>query len=187
MHHAYHISLSNRTTVSPHPTPLAAGALQRVVHSIHPPGLLRSLRSAYYSAASAAERIRPGPTRAESFWGHMLRLSWGRPLLYLYSSDDPLAHGARISELVAEKRRRGQDVRARCWESSEHVGHLRRHRGEYTRLLLGFLADCEAAVAGQQAQQRGSGSGGSGPAEGGREAAEGEMAEAAAVPPRARL
>ncbi|PRW20960.1 26S proteasome regulatory subunit [Chlorella sorokiniana] len=133
------------------------GALQRVVHSIEPPGLLRSLTSAYYSAASAAERLRWGPTRAESFWGHMLDLSWGRPLLYLYSEDDPLAHGARITELVAEKRRRGQDVRARCWDSSEHVGHLRRYREEYTRLLLGFLADCEAAAGSGRDVQGGGG------------------------------
>lgn len=170
-----------------------------MVHSLEPPGLLRSLKAAYYSAASAAERLRWGPTRAQSFWDHMLCLSWGRPLLYLYSSDDPLAHGARISELVAEKRRRGQEVRARCWESSEHVGHLRRHRDEYTRLLLGFLEDCEASsISSRQDPQRGSGDSGHGDrgsrgSSGGDRAAEvgsgsrGSSGRAAALLPRARL
>ncbi len=148
----------------PTPTPLilAAGALQRVVHSIEPPGLLRSLKAAYYSAATAAERLRWGPTRAEAFWEHMQALSWGRPLLYLYSCDDLLAHGARITELVAEKRRRGQDVQARCWDCSEHVGHLRRHREEYTRLLLGHLARCEASVRGSSSHEQRQGGGSSG-------------------------
>ena len=180
------------------PYPLPTGALQRVVYSLEPPGLLRSLKAAYYSAASAAERLRWGPTRSQSFWDHMLALSWGRPLLYLYSSDDPLAHGARINELVAEKQRRGQAVRARCWDSSEHVGHLRRHRGEYTRLLLGFLADCEASIGSRQEPPRGgNGSGhddsGSRGSRGGDRAAEvgsgssGSSGRVAEVLPRARL
>lgn len=129
-----------------------AGILTRVVRSIEPPGLLRGLRSAYYAATSAADRLLPGPSRGEAFWGAMLRLSWGRPLLYLYSADDPLADGAKISELVAEKRRRGHGVRARCWGASEHVSHLRHHREEYTRLLLGLLAEASAAAAQQQAR-----------------------------------
>lgn len=130
-----------------------------MVHSIEPPGLLRSLKAAYYSAAAAADRLHWGPTRAEAFWEHMQALSWGRPMLYLYSCDDPLAHGARITELVAEKRQRGQDVQARCWDSSEHVGHLRRHKEEYTRLLLGHLARCEASAGGSSSHEQRPGGG----------------------------
>lgn len=36
----------------------------------------------------------------------MLRLDWGKPLLYLYSQDDPLTDADALTLLVEEKRHR---------------------------------------------------------------------------------
>lgn len=65
----------------------------------------------------------------------------------------------QVSELVAEKRRRGHDVRARCWQNSEHVAHMRHHRREYSDLLLGFLAELQ--LTGEGAAEGGAPGGGS--------------------------
>lgn len=153
--------------VYPHP-----GAKQRVLAASEPPGLRRTLLSAFLRAADAVESVagRRGDHRAGAFWANMQRLSWARPLMYLYSADDPLADGAAITALVEDKRRRGHDVRARCWERSAHVAHLRHHREEYTRLLLGFLQDVRLP---------GGGGGGGG--------THVRAAAAIAAPPRSRL
>lgn len=118
------------------------GMMQKVIAASEPPSMRRRLKSSYYAAMSALQPLlHPrSPPRFQQFWGNMERLSWGRPLLFLYSADDPLCDAAKVDELVAEKRRRGQDVKARKWERSGHVAHLRHHSDEYTDLLLQFLA-----------------------------------------------
>jgi len=120
------------------------GALQRVIAQTEPPSLARSAKSAYYSAATA---LFSGRQRHLAFWENMLRLGWGRPLLYLYSADDPLCDGSKVDELLQQKRAAGQRVSARRWQKSGHVMHFRHHREEYTALLLGFLAEAAADVA----------------------------------------
>jgi pimeloyl-ACP methyl ester carboxylesterase len=116
--------------------------MQKVIAASEPPSMRRRLKSSYFAAMSALQPLlHPrSPPRFQQFWGNMERLSWGRPLLFLYSADDPLCDAAKVDELVAEKRRRGQDVKARKWERSGHVAHLRHHSDEYTDLLLQFLA-----------------------------------------------
>lgn len=154
------------------------GALARVLASVEPSPLRRWALLASNAAKRGVHRAL-GVDGAARFWGRMQRLSWGRPLLYLYSADDPLCDAAQVSLLVQEKQRRGHDVRARCWARSEHVAHMRHHRAEYTSLLLGFLEDAAAPPQGQ-------GSGG-GAAGGLDDAALAATAEAAAQPPRSRL
>lgn len=115
--------------------------LQRVIAASEAPGARRWLKQAYYGALSALQPVLdPGPPRPTRFWANMERLGWHRPLLYLYSADDPLCDGTRVDALVAEKRRRGHDVRARRWARSGHVAHLRHHSQEYKAILLHFLA-----------------------------------------------
>ncbi|KAL4451602.1 hypothetical protein ABPG75_007264 [Micractinium tetrahymenae] len=138
------------------PAHMKPDSLQRVLSEAEPPGLARSLRAAYFSAASwllGAER------RRRAFWANMLRLGgpgWGLPQLFLYSADDHLCDGAKLDELVAAKRAAGQRVSARRWQHSQHCGHFRRHREEYSQLLLDFLGGLQAEAG------AGHGSGGSG-------------------------
>jgi hypothetical protein len=118
--------------------------LQRVIAASEPPSARRWLKSTYFSALSALQPVLdPGPPRPARFWANMERLGWGRPLLYLYSVDDPLCDAARVDALVAEKRRRGHDVRARRWTRSGHVSHLRHHTQEYKAILQHFLASLQ--------------------------------------------
>ena len=116
------------------PAYMLPGGLQRVLGAAEPPSLSRWLKMSYYEVTT---RLRPH--RYLNFWANMERVDWGKPFLFLYSQDDALCSAAKLDELVAEKRARGQDVAARRWERSEHVAHFRHHRQEYTALLLHFL------------------------------------------------
>lgn len=51
--------------------------------------------------------------------------------LFLYSTADSITDHEPIDELVAERRRKGIDVRAVRWNDSEHVAHFLSHRKEY--------------------------------------------------------
>lgn len=155
------------------------GALAKVLSSVQVSAAQRWALLATNAAKRRIERAL-GTDRGAQFWGRMQRLSWGRPLLYLHSADDPLCDGAKVAELVEDKQRRGHDVRSRCWAQSEHVAHLRHHRAEYTALLLSFLSDAAAAHEG--------GCGGSTTGGGALgDAALAATAEAAAQQPRSRL
>lgn len=78
------------------------------------------------------------------------------------SADDHLCDGAKLDELVGAKRAAGQRVSARRWQRSQHCGHFRRHREEYSQLLLDFLAGLHSEAGAPQAGGSGSGSGGGG-------------------------
>ncbi|KAL4433428.1 hypothetical protein ABPG77_010281 [Micractinium sp. CCAP 211/92] len=159
------------------PAHMKSDSLQRVLSEAEPPGLGRALRATYYSTASwlmGRER------RGQAFWANMTRLGglgWDRPQLFLYSADDHLCDGAKLDELVAAKRAAGQRVSARRWQRSQHCGHFRRHREEYSQLLLDFLAGLQAESGAAQA----SGSGGGGGSAGG------SVGVSPRVGPRARL
>lgn len=89
--------------------PVFPDAAQRVVKTVIPPGLKRWALTRYIQASLWLQNF-------EGIYQNFARLGWGRPQLFLYSADDPLADAARIDGLVEEKRRRGQDVRARRWD-----------------------------------------------------------------------
>lgn len=89
------------------------GAVEGVAAAATPPGFRRWLL-ARYIAANVWLRGWSGGMAA--YWDGLVRMGWGRPQLFLYSRDDPLANAARIDQLVAQKRALGQDVRARCWD-----------------------------------------------------------------------
>lgn len=144
------------------PAHMKPDSLQRVLSEAEPPGVGRSLRLAYFAAAS---RLAGAERRRHDFWANMLRLGgpgWDRPQLFLYSADDHLCDGAKLDELVGAKRAAGQRVSARRWQRSQHCGHFRRHREEYSQLLLDFLAGLHSEAGAPQAGGSGSGSGGGG-------------------------
>lgn len=74
-------------------------------------------------------------------------LSWNRPLLYLYSTDDPLCDAVALKELLERKKHRGQDIKSISWENSEHCGHMKVHREEYMNAVKQFLDDIQIRCA----------------------------------------
>ncbi|XP_077994570.1 uncharacterized protein LOC144448264 [Glandiceps talaboti] len=62
------------------------------------------------------------------------------PILMMYSSDDPIGSAA-ANEKIADswKRDLGYNVQAKCWDSSPHVEHMRKHKAEYVDVLYNFL------------------------------------------------
>lgn len=79
------------------PAHMKPDSLQRVLAEAEPPGLGRTLRSAYFSAAS---RLLGAERRRRAFWDNMLRLGgpgWHRPQLYLYRRAGAVAFvGGRV-------------------------------------------------------------------------------------------
>lgn len=82
------------------------GGIERVIATTEPPGLRRWVRTKYFSLA--ASWVGWG-----EFFEDMRRLSWGRPLLFLYSADDPLCDGAKVG--------------TEGWEMVWHAGRARPH------------------------------------------------------------
>lgn len=90
----------------------------------------------------------------EKYWAALKNDPLPAATLYLYSEDDPLCDSVQLTSLIEERRAASAakshhheqqhqqpaiSIESRCWEISEHVGHLRKHPEEYTRLLLDFL------------------------------------------------
>ncbi|XP_006812992.1 transmembrane protein 53-like [Saccoglossus kowalevskii] len=62
------------------------------------------------------------------------------PVLMLYSRDDPIGtacENERFSE--SWKSELGYRVTSKCWDSSPHVEHMRKHKTEYVDVLYKFL------------------------------------------------
>ncbi|PRW59268.1 transmembrane 53-A-like [Chlorella sorokiniana] len=122
--------------------PVTAGpsAVQNVIAASAPPGWRRWALTRYIQASM---RLRGPDGGMAAYWANLRRMGWGRPQLFVYSRDDPIADAIEIDKLVAEKRALGQDVRARCWKKSAHCAHLKHHTGEYTHLLFGLLEEVQ--------------------------------------------
>jgi hypothetical protein len=70
----------------------------------------------------------------------MTELDWGKPMLFMFSDDDPLCDPIKLEELIKEKIKRGQKLRAIKFDSpSEHCGHFKKHTGQYAHILRSFL------------------------------------------------
>lgn len=85
------------------------------------------------------------------YWHSMEMLKIGNnggKYLYLYSHDDPLCDSERLTALIAGRVAAGLDVHARGWERSGHVAHYRFHPEEYKELVLEFVKEAAAEVAG---------------------------------------
>uniref|UniRef100_A0A914Y820 Uncharacterized protein n=1 Tax=Panagrolaimus superbus TaxID=310955 RepID=A0A914Y820_9BILA len=61
--------------------------------------------------------------------------------LYLYSNADDICSDHSIEDFLKNQQERGMNVRAKCWENSAHVQHLRAHPEEYSEICGKFLAD----------------------------------------------
>ncbi|XP_070559824.1 transmembrane protein 53-like [Ptychodera flava] len=66
------------------------------------------------------------------------------PILMLYSLDDPIG-SAKANEQLSEIWKRDLDyqVQSKCWDSSPHVEHMRKHRAEYVDAVYKFLNTLE--------------------------------------------
>jgi hypothetical protein len=62
------------------------------------------------------------------------------PLLFLYSSADTLVSHEYVEPFVASLAARGRDVTSICWDDSEHVRHMLKHRNAYFRAIDVLLA-----------------------------------------------
>jgi pimeloyl-ACP methyl ester carboxylesterase len=112
----------------------------RVIAANQPPGLRREMTT---TTLMAMTKLTPlfQADRPNAYWNRMLSAGWDRPSLFLFSSDDPLCDAERLQSLIEEKQRRGQSVRWRRWEESQHCAHLKRHKDEYLECLKSFLDD----------------------------------------------
>lgn len=61
------------------------------------------------------------------------------PQLFLYSKGDKITRYEGIDQVVAERRGLGVNVQSVCWENSNHIQHLRKHREAYIMTCLNFL------------------------------------------------
>ena len=111
---------------------------QRVIEETSPPGLARALRSMGWWATIRVLPFFFGDRKTQ-YWHVWEALEPSAPQLFLYSLDDPLCDSSKLQQLIALKRKQGQDVTARCWERSQHCTHLRLHPAEYSEALLGWL------------------------------------------------
>ncbi|GJP42632.1 hypothetical protein CLOM_g2176 [Closterium sp. NIES-68] len=154
------------------PAPTAAPAAPAAPAAISPPSTLR--RTLVRSAATALDwLLLPEFERQRAAqWQSLLHSSVLAPVLLLCSTDDQLAPIAFIRKYAGEAEARGATVKAVEWSTSEHVGHLRHHRREYTAALHAFLERALLLWKQRQASSRGGGAGSDG---------------GAAVAPRSRL
>jgi Eukaryotic protein of unknown function (DUF829) len=88
------------------------------------------------------------PFWPQRYWKHMTNLSpnLGKATLYLYSEDDPLCDYSLLKNLIETRQAAAEGdgskvVKAHCWKSSQHVGHLRCHPKEYKCLVFDFIEE----------------------------------------------
>ena len=86
----------------------------RVIAAEQPPSLKRTAMVISLNAAFALTPLLYGD-RPKLYWNAMREFNVG-PALYLYSDDDPLCDGRRLTELISDKRALGQDISAVRWE-----------------------------------------------------------------------
>ena len=85
-------------------------------------------------------------TVTADFWSFMCKDPANCPHLYLYSVADKLIPYKDVDQMIAERRSRGVDVSAQCWDDSAHVSHFVAHRETYITACLGFLERCSHAA-----------------------------------------
>ena len=78
----------------------------------------------------------------EDYFDYMLNEPSRWPQMYLYSKGDKIVNYKYIDQVVAHRKKLGVDVTSHCWDDSEHVQHLRKHREPYINLCTTFLQRC---------------------------------------------
>ena len=70
------------------------------------------------------------------------------PLLFLYSKKDDLMAHTWVTSVIENKRKQNpqRDIRAKLFEKSPHVAHLRFYPEEYKQLVKDFVIDCQPYV-----------------------------------------
>merc|ERR1719482_729197 len=81
--------------------------------------------------------------RPAQFWRHMLEDPLlDTPRLYILSEDDHLTAYDPLQKLIDQRRCKGQKgLRVLKFPTSEHCGHLRQHREQYTKEVFAFVEE----------------------------------------------
>lgn len=62
-----------------------------------------------------------------------------KPALFLLSHSDPIGSVKANNLLKQSWESLGIRCDWKCWDTSPHVAHFQRYRGDYTNILFGFL------------------------------------------------
>ncbi len=79
------------------PVTAGPGAVENVIAASAPPGWRRWVMTRYIKGSM---RLRGPDGGMAAYWESLRRMGWGRPQLFMYSRDDPIANAAKVRQLV---------------------------------------------------------------------------------------